>query len=79
MTERGDDMKKKMRARILIEGYEDPNDGHTCDLHYDGKDAEIVALLFRCAVEVCRKDLELSDSQIIDMFTHCVSLGDQDV
>lgn len=71
-------MKKKTRARILIEGYEDPVTGCTCDLHYDGKDAEIVALLFRCAVEICRKDLEMSDSQITGLFIECVKmLGDK--
>ena len=38
--------KKKLLARILIEGYEDPNTGiRTLDLHYDGREAEIVALL----------------------------------
>jgi len=65
-------MKKKIHARILIEGYEDPVKGHTCDLHYDGQDAEIVALLFKCAVTVCRKDLEMSDNQIIGLFKGCV-------
>ena len=80
MIERGDDMKKKTRAKILIVGYEDPVKGCTCDISYEGKDEEIIALLFRCAFEVCSKDFEWSDDQILDVFEHCVKMsGDQDV
>ena len=69
-------MKKNVLARIFIEGYEDPVKGHTCDLRYDGQDAEIVALLFKCAITVCRKDLEMSNNQILGIFSECVT-GDQ--
>lgn len=70
---------KKTRAKILITGYDDPVKGRICDIGYDGTDEEIVALLFRCAVEVCRNDLEMSDNQILGLFADCVKMsGDQD-
>lgn len=69
---------KKIRAKIYIVGYEDPDTGCTCDIGYDGKDEEIIGLLFRCAVDVCRKDLEMSDNQILGLFADCVKMiGDQ--
>lgn len=61
--------KKKLLARILIEGYEDPNtEIRTLDLHYDGREAEIVALLFKSAVGLCRDHFHFSDDRIIELF-----------
>lgn len=65
-------MKKKIRAKILITGYEDPVKGRICDIGYDGTDEEIIAILLRCAVDICRRDLQMSDNQIIGLFTGCV-------
>ena len=70
-------MKKKTRAKILITGYEDPVNGCTCDISYDGEEAEIVALLFRCAIAVCN-EINMTDDEIRQVFINCVP-GDQDV
>lgn len=69
-------MKKKIRARILITGYEDPVDGLCFDLKFDdGDNYEIIALLFKSAVTFGRKELHMSNDQIIELFTGCAKLS----
>lgn len=66
--------KKKILARILIEGNLDPNTGiRTLDVHYDGKDTEICALLFKTTVEFCRDSFHFSDDRIIELFKMSVN------
>lgn len=63
---------KKNRARIYIKAYEDPVTGCTFDIHFDGNNSEVVALLFKSAVTICKRELCMSDHQIIETFRDCV-------
>lgn len=67
---------KKTRVKILITGYADPVTGCTGDLTCSGDNAEIIALLFKCAVTVGREGLNMSPYEIVDLFTECVMQSD---
>ena len=64
--------KKKNRVTIYIKAYEDPVKGCEFDLYFEGNNSETVALLFKSAVTISKRELYMSDDQIIDTFRGCV-------